>query len=501
MDAYVSERFDLRMRVGDMWVDGAQRTSAPVINPATGEIIAHVPEATAEDARSALEAAKCAQPAWATLAPHERATYLRRVAELVRKDVDRLARIISLEEGKPLREARFEIVEWTAGFFDYFADFGRAAHGEILPSDNRDEEVTIRKVPYGVCVGITPWNFPSAMVGRKVAPALMAGNAMVVKPSSITPLSALALAAIFDEAGIPPGVVSVLTGPGGKLGDALVRNPITQLVTLTGSVGAGKAVLEAAAKNIASVSLELGGKAPFIVMDDVDVQSAARHALTARFQNNGQVCTCNERTYVHHRIYDKFMAEYVNLARKLRLGNPLDMDTDLGPKVTKDELEKVERMVTKAREQGAEVALGGRRARVPGYESGFWYEPTILAVTRNDIEIMQEEIFGPVSPVMPFKDFEQAVTLANDSRYGLSAYLFSNDARIVQRGVQMIDFGEIYVNKIGPEQLNGNHTGYRQSGLQGDDGVHGLEKYYRRRTAYSSWRETTAAQLMPSSVQ
>lgn len=376
----------------------------------------------------------------------------------------RLARIITLEEGKPLRESR----------------------------------IAVRKVPYGVCVGITPWNFPSAMVARKVAPALMAGDSIVVKPSSTTPLSAFALVEICERAGLLAGVVSVLTGGGGKLGDALVRNPITRLVTLTGSVAAGRKVMTAAASNGAAVSLELGGKAPFIVMDDVDIDDAARHALTARFQNNGQVCTCNELIYVHRRIFERFIDLYAALVRQLKVGNPFDEATDLGPKVTGEELEKVERTVDRARTQGAEIVTGGRRAEVPGFPGGFWYEPTLIVGVRNAMEVMQEEIFGPVLPVMAFDDFDEALALANDSKYGLSAYLFSNDSKTVQRFVERCDFGELYVSKIGPEQLHGHHTGYRSSGLLGDDGIHGLEKYSRRRTVYSSWRETTAAELMPA---
>jgi lactaldehyde dehydrogenase/glycolaldehyde dehydrogenase len=495
---HLTNGIDVRMRVGDAWIGPERRQATPVINPCTGQPIADVPAATVEDAQSALEAARRAQPAWAALTSGERAAYLMRVARLVRADTERLARIISLEEGKPMRESRVEIEGWTAGFFDYFASFARAAHGEILPSDNRGEEIAIRKVPYGVCVAITPWNFPSAMPARKLAPALMAGNTMVVKPSSSTPLSALALAAILDRAGLPPGVVSVLTGAGGVLGEALARNPIAQLVTLTGSVGAGKKVLAAAAGNITVVSLELGGKAPFIVMDDVDVESAARHALTARFQNNGQVCTCNERTYVHRRVFDQFVDRYVALARALKVGDPFDEATDVGPKVTREELEKVERMVDKARQQGAHVLTGGRRAEVRGFEDGFWYEPTVVAGVRNDMDIIQEELFGPVSPVMAFDDFEEALDLANDSKFGLSAYLFCKDAKTVQRFVEGCNFGELYINKIGPEQLNGHHTGYRSSGIFGDDGTHGLEKYSRLRTAYTSWREQSAADLMPA---
>ena len=488
---------ELRMQVGGRWIRASERETTPVVNPSTGAVIAHAPVATVEDAQEALEAAQRAQREWSARTPKERAVFLLKISELILADSDRLARIVSTEEGKPLREAKFEVESWTAGFFNYFASFARAAYGEILPSDNRGEEIAIRKVPYGVCVGITPWNFPSAMIGRKIAPALMAGNAMVLKPSSTTPMSALALAEIFEQAGLPPGLVSVLTGSGGKLGDFLVRNPIVQLVTLTGSVGAGRKIMAAAADNFTTVSLELGGKAPFIVMDDVDVEMAARHALTARFQNNGQVCTCNERTYVHRAVYEEFLDRYVTLAKQLRVGDPLQDATDLGPKVTKDELEKVEQMVDRARGAGAEVVAGGRRADVPGFEAGFWYEPTILTGVKNDMEIIQEEVFGPVSPVMAFDDFDEALALANDSKFGLSAYFFSKDAKKAEHFIQGCNFGELYVNKIGPEQLNGFHTGYRQSGLIGDDGTHGLEKYSRKRTAYTSWREESAASLMP----
>ena len=427
---------DPKMWIGGEWLGAGDRETLPVTNPATGAVVAQVPAATREDADVALQAAKAAQPGWAAFTPRERASYLKRIAELIRADADRLARLVSIEEGKPLREAKAEIIGWTADFFDYFTTFARGAHGELLPSDNRGEEIAIRMVPYGVCVGITPWNFPSAMVGRKVAPAIMAGNTIVIKPSEYTPLSALALAEIFERAELPQGVVNIVTGSGAEVGDALVRSPITSLVTLTGSVGAGRKIIAAAAENITVVSLELGGKAPFVVMDDVDVDSAARHALTARFQNNGQVCTCNERTYVHRRVYDQFLDRYVALAGRLRVGDPLDAATDVGPKVTKDELEKVEKMVARAREQGAEVATGGRRAEVAGFEGGFWYQPTILTGVRNSMEIVQEEIFGPVSPVIVFDDFEEALSLANDSQFGLSAYLFCNDAKKVDRFVQ-----------------------------------------------------------------
>jgi lactaldehyde dehydrogenase / glycolaldehyde dehydrogenase len=488
------------MRIGDEWRGASGGQTRPVLNPATGEAFAEVPEGTREDARAALEAAKAAQPAWEALTGVERAGYLKRVVELIREDSERLARLVVQEQGKPLVEARGEI-GGTAGFFEYFTSFARAPMGEIVASDNQNEDIWIRNVPYGVVVGIIPWNYPAALFARKVAPALMAGNTVVIKPHEDTPLSAIELAKIVEAAGVPPGVVNVVTGAGREIGDALVRDPITQLVTVTGSVRAGREILAAAAENITVVSLELGGKAPFIVMDDADMDLAVRNAIHARFVNCGQVCTCNERTYVHRRVYDQFLERYVAIAGKLRLGNPMRTDIDLGPKVNQMELEKLERMVARAQEQGAEIVLGGGRPEGEEFQRGFWYAPTVLTNVRNDMDIMQQEIFGPISPVMPFDDFEEAIALANDTRYGLSAYLFTNDLKRMMRAVQAVRSGEVYINKIGPEQFQGFHTGYGLSGQGGDDGHHGFDHYFRKKTVYVNYGDGAPSGLMPYTEQ
>jgi lactaldehyde dehydrogenase / glycolaldehyde dehydrogenase len=485
-----------QMYIGGEWRRAGDGRTRPVLNPATGDAFAVVPEGTREDARAALEAAQAAQPAWEALTGIERAAYLRRIVERINVDSERLARLIVQEQGKPLVEARGEIAG-TAGFFEYFTSFARAPLGEIVASDNRDEDIWIRNVPFGVVVGIIPWNYPAALFARKVAPALMAGNTIVVKPHEDTPLSALALAQICEEAGVPPGVVNVVTGAGTVVGDALVRDEITQLVTVTGSVRAGRQILAAAAENITVVSLELGGKAPFIVMDDANLDLAVRNALHARFVNCGQVCTCNERTYVQRRVYDQFVERYVSAAGKLRLGNPMRTDIDLGPKVNQIEVEKLERMVARAQEQGAQVALGGKRPEGEEFQRGFWYAPTVLTNVRNDMDIMQQEIFGPISPVMAFDDFEEAIALANDSKYGLTAYLFTDDLKRMMRAVQAIRFGEVYINRIGPEQFQGFHTGYRLSGMGGDDGRHGFDHYFRKKTVYVNYGTPPTAGLMP----
>ena len=487
-----------QMRIGAEWRGSGDGRTRPVLNPATGEAFTEVPEGTRDDARAALEAAREAQPAWEALTGVQRADYLKRIAALIREDSERLARLVVQEQGKPLVEARGEI-GGTAGFFDYFATFARAPTGEIIASDNPNEDIWIRNVPYGVVVGIIPWNYPAALFARKVAPALMAGNTIVVKPHEDTPLSSIALAKVVEAAGVPPGVVNVVTGAGTEVGDALVRDEITQLVTVTGSVRAGREILAAAARNITVVSLELGGKAPFIVMDDANMDLAVRNAITARFVNCGQVCTCNERTYVHRRVFDQFLERYVDIAGKLRMGDPMRTDIDLGPKVNQAELEKIERMVARAQEQGAQIALGGRRPEGEQFQKGFWYAPTVLTNVRNDMDIMQQEIFGPITPVMPFDDFEEAIALANDTKYGLSAYLFTNDLKRMMRAVQAVRSGEIYINRIGPEQFQGFHTGYGLSGQGGDDGHHGFDHYFRKKTVYVNYADTPAGNLMPYS--
>src|SRR3712207_1090057 len=295
----------------------------------------------------------------------------------------------------------------------------------MFAPDEANEQLLVRSVPYGEVVGIIPWNYPAALFARKMAPAIMAGNSIVLKPHEDTPLAALALASIVEEAGVPPGVVNVVTGAGKVVGDALVRHPITQMVSMTGSVRGGREILAAAAENITPVSLELGGKAPFIVLEDADVTAAVENAVDARFWNCGQVCTSNERTYVHRAVYDEFVGRFVEAAASLRMGDPTRDDVQMGPKVNEPELDKVEALVKAAVEQGASVVLGGGRPEGEEFEKGYWFEPTVLTGTTNEMDIIQSEVFGPVLPIQPFDDFEEVLGLANDSRYGWTAYVFT----------------------------------------------------------------------------
>jgi lactaldehyde dehydrogenase/glycolaldehyde dehydrogenase len=484
------------MYIGGSWEGAEERR--PVINPADESTIAEVPEADASHVELALEAARTAQRAWARKTGPERGAVLRAVAEGIRARREELARLVVAEQGKTITEARGEVGDAAAGFFDYYATFERAQVGTMFAPDEPNEHLLVRSVPYGVVVGIIPWNYPAALFARKVAPAIMAGNAIVLKPHEDTPLSALALAGVLEETGVPPGVVNVVTGAGRTAGDALVRHPTTRMVSMTGSVRGGREILAAAAENITPVSLELGGKAPFIVLEDADVTAAVENAVDARFWNCGQVCTCNERTYVQRAVYDEFVERFVEAASSLRMGDPTRDDVQMGPKVNRPELEKVEALVKGAVEQGAEVVLGGGRPQGEEFERGYWFEPTVLTGATNEMEIVQREVFGPVLPIQPFDDFDEVVSLANDSPYGLSAYVFTSDLHRAMRAIDDIDFGEIYVNKVGPEQLQGFHTGYRLSGMGGDDGPYGYERYLRRKTVYLHYEDFgTPAELHP----
>ena len=484
------------MYVGGSWVTAEEKR--PVINPANESTVAEVPEADAGHAGQALEAAQKAQQVWGRKTGPERGAVLRAVADGIRARKEELAQLVVAEQGKTITEARGEVGDAAAGFFDYYATFERAQVGAMFAPEAANEHLMVRNVPYGVVVGIIPWNYPAALFARKVAPAIMAGNATVLKPHEETPLAALALARIVEEAGVPPGVVNVVTGAGRVVGDALVRHKITAMVTVTGSVRGGREILSAAAENIVPVSLELGGKAPFIVLDDADIEAAVENAVDARFWNCGQVCTCNERTYVQRGVYDAFMERFVEAASALRLGDPTLEDVQMGPKVSKPELEKVEALVGGAVEEGAEIVLGGGRPGGDEFARGYWFEPTVLTGTTNEMDIIQNEVFGPVLPIQPFDDFGEVMDLANDSRYGLTAYLFTSNLHTAMRAIDAIDFGEVYVNKIGPEQLQGFHTGYRLSGMGGDDGPYGYERYLRRKTVYLHYEDFgTPAELQP----
>jgi lactaldehyde dehydrogenase/glycolaldehyde dehydrogenase len=471
------------MYIDGAFVDSVSGELADVENPATEEIAYKVPQGNAEDAKLALEGARAAQPAWAALPAVERGNYLVKFAELIKANRDDLAKTLTTEQGKTYELAQGE-VDAAADFINFTAQHARRIEGDIYPSDLPNEHIWIHKVPYGVCVGIAAWNFPLALACRKIGPALTTGNVMVVKPPTDTPVAVMNLGRLAQEAGIPKGVLNLVTGGGSTMGAELVTNKITRLVTMTGSSSTGQKIYAMCADRLTAVRLELGGKAPFILMDDGDVDKAVECAVVSRHLNAGQVCTCSERFYIHDAVYDEFLEKYVAATARLKLGDPMDAETDIGPKVNAYELEQMDAMVRKAVEQGATLVLGGKRPEGSQFEKGHWYEPTILTECTNEMNIMRDEVFGVVSPIMRINSFEQAIELANDSDFGLSSFIFTKDMRLIQRAVLELEFGEVYINRPMGEQRQGFHNGYKLSGTGGEDGKYGMENYLEKKTFY-----------------
>jgi lactaldehyde dehydrogenase / glycolaldehyde dehydrogenase len=462
---------------GGAWRDGEGK-ALPVLDPSTERVIATIGTATQVQVEAALRAAKAAQPGWARLSYPARGRYLEAIADLVEENAEQLARVLALEVGKPLAQGRGEL-QWAVTTLRYQAGWARRIQGEIIPSDDPDEVIHLLRVPVGVVVAICAWNFPMAMFFRKVAPALLAGNAVVLKASETTPLAALALMRVIEQADLPPGVLNVVSG-GPDVGAELVQHPMADLVTMTGSRDAGRAVMRLAADHIAKVSLELGGKAAAIVWSDADLELAVPALVLARHLNSGQVCTCAERVYVHEAIVEEFTAEYCSAVGKLRIGSPFD-DVDMGPLVSAAQREKVTGLFTDALERGAKTVFQAD-AQLPA--AGYWFRPAVLTGLSQDMPLMQQEVFGPVTPIIPISSLDQALAFANDSAYGLSGYVFSRSYDVIMRVTREMQCGEIYVNRTLGEAAQGHHSGHKQSGVGGEDGYHGLLRYTALRSVY-----------------
>ncbi|GAP25054.1 aldehyde/betaine dehydrogenase [Gluconobacter frateurii NBRC 101659] len=469
--------------INNEWVAPETGEWISVENPATKETVGQAARGGEADLDRAVAAAKAAFPAWSRKTATERADYVHVLRDLVKRDKEKLAEIITSEMGKPLKEARVE-VDFAIGLLRFAAENTLRLQGEIIPGSTSDEKILIDRVPLGVIGAITAWNFPLALCARKIGPAIAAGNTIVVKPHELTPLASLHLAKLVEEAKIPKGVVNIVTGDGPEVGVPLVAHPDVKLITMTGSTPAGKKIMAAAAETLKEVRLELGGKAPFLVMEDADLEKAAEAAVQSRFMNTGQVCTCNERTYIHEAVYDEFVQKVRQKIADLKVGLPTDPETDMGPKVSEDELKKVHEMVEKAVRQGAKLETGGKRLTGGVYDKGYFYAPTLLTNVSQDMDIVHNEVFGPVMSLIKVKDFDQALAWANDCRYGLSAYLFTKDLGRILRMTRELEFGEVYVNRPGGEAPQGFHHGYKESGLGGEDGQHGLEAYVQTKTVY-----------------
>ncbi|MFI3236901.1 MAG: aldehyde dehydrogenase [Lachnospiraceae bacterium] len=454
-----------------------------VYNPYDGAFLGTVPALTKEDVREALELAQTAQKDWARLPAQTRAGYVKELAQIMEEHREELAKILTAEHGKPYKEALGE-VDAALNLLSYAAESARRIEGEHITSEHVDEEAWIQRVPYGVVAGIAAWNFPLALCARKFGAALVCGNSMVIKPPSETPLTVMAYAKLVAEkSSLPKGVLQFVTGSGRVVGDALVRNEITKLVTLTGSTGAGIEVFKAAAENVVVPHLELGGKAPFIVMADADIDKAARCAAIAKYSNCGQICTCNERMYIHEDVYEEFKEKFLKHTKEVVVGNPMDETTTMGPKVSKAEVDKLLEMKENAIKQGATLLLD-MTPDTPLTEEGNWFHPTVFEVDDNKSILMQEEIFGPMVAMMKISSLDEAITYANDCEYGLSAYLFSDSSKNIMTVMRELEFGEVYVNRENGELVNGFHNGYKKSGLGGEDGKHGLEGYLQKKMMY-----------------
>lgn len=457
------------------------RDGIAVINPADEAVIGQIYESTTDEVDAAIAAATKAQKSWGKLPAIQRAGHLRAIANKIRANAERLARTITEEQGKTLGLARVE-VGFTAEYLDYMAEWARRLEGEIITSDRPNETILHFREPIGVVAGILPWNFPFFLIARKLAPALITGNTIVIKPSEETPHNAHEFAKLVAEAGVPAGVVNFVYGRGATTGQALSAHRGIGMISFTGSVKTGSRIMAAAAENITKVNLELGGKAPAIIMADANIDLAVTAVVASRVINSGQVCNCAERIYVDKKIAAEFTDKLSKGMAAARFGNPnTEEDISYGPLINKLGLDKVTGLVGRAVAAGAQVVTGGKASdRSPG----FYYEPTVLAGCNQDMEIITNEIFGPVIPVVQFEDLDQAIAYANDSEYGLTSSIFTNNFHVAMRACRELQFGETYINREHFEAMQGYHAGWRKSGIGGADGKHGLYEYTQTHTVY-----------------
>lgn len=472
-----------RILIDGQWGAAADGREMEVRNPATDALITTVPRCSATDAERAIDAAARAFGEWRARPAAERAAILRRFYDAMMRDQDRLARLMTEEQGKPLAEARGEIA-YAAGFVEWSAEEAKRVYGETIPATSANKRILVLRQPVGVAAIITPWNFPAAMITRKIAPALAAGCTVVVKPASATPLTALALGELALGAGVPDGVINIVTGSGGALGEALVEDPRVRAVSFTGSTEVGRELMRRAARNVAKVELELGGHAPFIVFDDADADAAVAGAVASKFRNAGQTCICANRIYVQSGIYERF-AERLDVAvSQLRVGDGLAPGVEIGPLIDDRAVSKVEEHLADAIAKGARVRVGGRRLTPENLADRF-FAPTTIEGVRPGMRINEEETFGPVAPLIRFDTEAEAVKLANDTDFGLAAYFYTRDASRLIRVAEALEYGIIGVNDALPSTPQAPFGGMKGSGLGREGGKYGLDLFLE--TKYVSW--------------
>ncbi len=473
MQIQQSDLFRERCFVDGQWIDAANGSVLEVFNPATGKLVGRVPALGREETRQALEAARKSFGPWRRLTARERSRLLRNWYDLIMARQDDLAAIMTAEQGKPLAESRGEIA-YAASFVEWFAEEGKRVYGDTIPPAQADKRIVVLKEPVGVCAAITPWNFPSAMITRKVAPALAAGCTVVVKPAAQTPFSALALARLAEKAGIPPGVLNVVCGPAAEIGAELTENNIVRKLSFTGSTEVGKKLMRACASNVKRLSLELGGHAPFIVFDDADIDAAVEGAVASKYRNSGQTCVCANRLIVQEGVYDEFAEKLIAaVTSQLKVGDGFAEGTNQGPLIDINAVMKVEAQIRDAVDKGARIGCGGKRVG----ESGFFFEPTVLLDVTSEMLISHEETFGPVAPLFSFATDEEAVNLANDTPYGLASYFFSRDINRIWRVAEGLDYGMVGINTGIMSNESAPFGGMKESGIGREGSKYGIEEY------------------------
>jgi succinate-semialdehyde dehydrogenase/glutarate-semialdehyde dehydrogenase len=450
------------------WADAADKIE--VRNPATGEKLGAVPDMGAKETRRAIEAAHAAWVPWRGMLAAERGKILKKWADLIAANIDDLAVILTTEQGKPLAQSKAEIQSGLA-YVEWMAEEGRRVYGDVIPPHDRHHRLLTFKQSVGVSALITPWNFPSSMITRKCGPALAAGCTVVIKPSELTPFSAFALAELAERAGMPKGVINIVTGQAPPIGKEMTESPLVRKISFTGSTQVGRMLMAQAAPTVKKISLELGGNAPFIVFDDAKIDDAVQLAILSKFRNAGQTCICANRIFVQEGIYDAFAAKFTEAVKKMKVGSGLEEGVDIGPLINEKAVEKVEAHLSDAQGKGAKTTAGGKRIK------GLFFEPTVLTNATPDMRFFKEETFGPLAPLFKFKTEEEAIKLANDTEYGLAAYICANDTGRVLRVSEGLEYGMVGVNTVQIVAAQAPFGGWKQSGLGCEGSKYGIEEY------------------------
>ena len=454
------------------WIDADDGSTADVVNPATGAVVATVPMLGQAETERAIASADAAFRSWRKRTANERAEVLSRWHQLILENADDLAAILTAEQGKPLFEAKAE-VEAAASFFKWFSEEARRIYGDIVSAPRAEQRILVTKEPVGVCAAITPWNFPISMIARKAAPAIAAGCAIVVKPAMMTPFSSLAMAELGRQAGLPDGVLNVVTGDAKVVGGTLMASPTVRKITFTGSTPVGKLLMRQAADTVKKVSMELGGNAPFIVFDDADMDQAVSGIIASKFRNAGQTCVCANRIFVQEGIHNAFLDKLVGAVEAFKIGNGMDEGVTIGPLINEGALKSMESVVQGAASAGAVIATGGK----PHALGGNFFEPTVVTGVDNSMDIAQKEIFGPIAPIIPFRTEDEVIAMANDTPYGLAAYFFTRDMARGFRVSEALEYGMIGLNDVAISVAEAPFGGVKESGVGREGSRHGIDEY------------------------